>query len=67
MIGVELILKKTIIGVGFDWDTNIFGVLVAHQIAYKVTASHTPFQFFYGQDIKLPIKLRFALPMNCIK
>jgi hypothetical protein len=54
---VELILTKTIMEVGFDWDTNLFGVLVAHQIAYKVMASHTPFQFVYGQVVILPIKL----------
>jgi hypothetical protein len=54
---VELILTKTIIGVGFDWDTNMFGVLVAYQIAYKVAASHTPFQFLYGQEVILPINL----------
>jgi len=54
---VELILTKTILEVGFDWDTNLFGVLVAYQIAYKVMANHTPFQFFYGQEVILPIKL----------
>ncbi len=56
---VELILTKTIMGIGFGWDTNLFGVLVAYQIAYKVMASHTPFQFVYGQEVLLPIKLEF--------
>jgi hypothetical protein len=50
-------LDKNHNGVGFDWDTNLFGVLVAYQIAYKVMTSHTPFQFVYGQEVILTIKL----------
>lgn len=64
---VELILTKTILEVGFDWDTNLFGVLVVYQIAYKVMANITPFQFFVWSRSNITNKIGISLPINCIK
>ncbi len=58
------ILTKIIMGVGFDYDTKLFGALWVYQTAYKVHTSQTPFQLVYGQETILLIELEL-LPL-CI-
>lgn len=64
---VELILTKTILEVGFDWDTNLFGVLVVYRISYKVMANITPIQLFFWSRSNITNKIGISLPINYIK